>query len=332
MDTKVLPYNRTQQEEQEILLFYVERILELVEKGCISLAKAAFERNKSKLRSLLSEEIFNRLKNKTQEDLSWNQEKEKSFYERMEHAWSFGEHKSVHDLGHEILFHHNHKADSCPTHDICNEVLERLAANSIHYIEPDSIAVNTFIDATIQFVVENRRPNRDGVKNLEGNPGFYLHDVMDRRYRCFVKQLNEVQVGEMHKLKITNIPGPALTNGKKSEPIVYLEPRVAPGDLIEVELNSLSHTGNSFTFRHYSYDGFLWFKRRGVNKEIFNKNTLQPQDRIVAKVLYTTEEEKRTHSGKVTRLGIIKAIPIRRAEQEPYPQEDQDNGAAKVLN
>ena len=102
--------------------------------------------------------------------------------------------------------------------------------------------------------------------------------------------------------------------------------------MIEIELVSLSHTENSFTFRHHSYDGFLWFKRRGVNKAVFNKSTLRPGDRIIAKVLYTTEEEKRAGNGNITRLGIIKAIPVRKAGQEQSPEDNPNTDAAKALN
>ncbi|MEW6238870.1 MAG: hypothetical protein AB1656_26090 [Candidatus Omnitrophota bacterium] len=332
METKVLPFNRTPAEENQVALFYLERILDLTDSGCVQLAKNVWKRNKGKFQSLISANHYQRLEEKTNQTDDWSAAKEKEFFERMENARIFCEFKSVHNFGREIILHHIHRADECPSHEIVYKVQERLAVNNVHYIEPDEVAINTFLDARIQFIVDQRRPSRQNSRSLEGNPGFYLTDVLGRRYRCFVKQVDDVKINDVLKLKITNIPGPALTNGNGSEPIVYFEPRVMPGDLIDVGLTSLSHTSNSFIFRHFSYDGFLWFKRRGVNKEIFNRNTLRPNDRVVAKVLYTTEEAKLSSSGKLTRLGIIKAIPIKRAEKELRPADDQDIGVAKVLS
>jgi len=69
-----------------------------------------------------------------------------------------------------------------------------------------------------------------------------------------------------------------------------------------------------------------------VNKALFNQSTLRPGERIIAKVLYTTEEEKRASNGNITRLGIIKAIPVRKADQELNPEDNPDTDAAKALN
>ncbi len=331
MNTKVLPYNRSREQEHEIVLFYVERILDIFNEGCVALAHKIYNEYRDECKSILSKENVAYLKQKMEQPDDWSDEKQNTFVERIENARSFGEYQSVHDMCHEILLHHNHRADRCPTHEICYKIQDILARNNMHYLEPNEVNINTFLNASIEFVVDRRRSSSQDNKTLEGNPGFYLSDALGQRYRCFVKQVGHVEVGTEVKVKITNIPGPALNNGKKWEPIVYVEPRVSPGDLIEIELSSLSHTGNSFTFRHHSYDGFLWFKRRGVNKEIFNQNTLHPKDRILAKVLYTTDEMKRGSSGKVNRLGIIKAIPMKRLGEEQAREDDQDMSAARFL-
>ena len=320
---------RTEDDQQRIFLFYLERVMEQLEHGSLRLARQTFERYRAFFAALLKANHLQRLEESVSQPDVWTPEKETKFFERMKNAWEFGEYKAVHDCAREILLHHQHESDPCA---MCTRVYGILVMNNAKYIEPDSIAINTFIDAKIDFIVEKRKSNSQSNKILQGNPGFYLEDAVGTRYRCFVKQVNNVKVGDTLKLKITNIPGLAIATRSNQEPILYLEPRVSPGELIEIELVSLSHTENSFTFRHHSYDGFLWFKRRGVNKAVFNKSTLRPGDRIIAKVLYTTEEEKRAGNGNITRLGIIKAIPVRKAGQEQSPEDNPNTDAAKALN
>lgn len=328
--TKVLRQFRTEQDQEKVLLFYLERVMEQIESGCILLANDTFRRYRNQFGALLKPAHLARLDQVTSQDSNWSAETERVFIERMKNAWEFGEYKTVHDACKEILLHI--KTPSNGHTQIAEQVRELLAANNFFYIEPDSININTFIDANVVFIVEKRKAHNQTQRLLRGNPGFYLEDALGNRYRCFVKQVDDVGVGERLKLKITNIPGIAFATQTMQEPIIYLEPRVSPGDTIEIELGTLSHTENSFTFRHHSYDGFLWFKRRGVNKNLFNQDTLQEGDRIVARVLYTTEEEKRSPSGNITRLGIIKAIPVRKAALESNPEADPDTGAAKALN
>lgn len=304
--------------------------MEQVESGCILLANHIFRRYRNQFGAMLKPAHLARLEQITSQNVSWNPEREKQFIDRMKNAWEFGEYKTVHDSGEEILLHLKNPNNGHA--QIAEQVRDILAANNYHYIEPDSININTFLDAPIAFIVEKRKAQNQSQRSLRGNPGFYLEDAAGSRYRCFVKQVDDVDIGEQLKLKITNIPGIAFATQNSQEPIIYLEPRVSPGDTIEIELGTLSHTENSFTFRHHSYDGFLWFKRRGVNKSLFNESTLQEGDRIVARVLYTTEEEKRSSSGNITRLGIIKAVPLMKAVPESNPEAGPDTGAAKALN
>ncbi len=317
------------EEQEKEVLFYLERVLELVNFGCVKRAQKVFHAYQHDAERLLSSEHYNLLVEKISIEDDWDQEKEIAFWQRLHHAEEFSEYQAVHDIAHEILLHYSHPTESCPTHEIYEKVNRILSRTHAFYLEPDDVRINTFIDAEIDFVVEKRRPNGNGSIELKGNPGFYLTDAMGRKYRCFVKQVEEAKEGQVLPLKITNIPGLSLTSKEGTEPILYLEPRVEPGDMIEVEIASLSHTGNSFTFRHHSYDGFLWFKRRGVNKKIFNEKSLKPKDRVIAKVLYTSEEEKHKN-GKIARLGVVKAIPMHRAEQAA--EENPDNDAARVLN
>jgi len=200
METKVLPYSRTPEEENQAVLFYMERILDLTDSGCIQLANNVWERNKAKFQSLLSADHFRRLEEKVNQADDWLAAKEKAYFERLENARIFGEFKSLHNFGREILLHHIHRADECPSHEIVYKVQDRLAVNNVHYIEPDEVAVNTFLDAKIQFIVDQRRSTRQNSRSLEGNPGFYLTDVLGRRYRCFVKQVNHVQVNDILNL------------------------------------------------------------------------------------------------------------------------------------
>lgn len=328
--TKVLRQLRTDHDQEKVLLFYLERVLEQVDSGCVHLAHQTFNRYRSHFRAMLKSSHLDRLDQITSVSSPWTPIEEKKFLDRMRNAWEFSEYKTVHDCGHEILIHQSHKQNgNTRTYDEASEIL---AANNYHYIEPDSIAINTFINASVSFMVEKRKSQNNTQKTLQGNPGFYLSDALGSQYRCFIKQVDRAEIGEHLRLKITNIPGLAFATPTSKEPIIYLEPRVSPGDIIEIELGTLSHTENSYTFRHHSYDGFLWFKRRGVNKNIFNKETLHSGERVIARVLYTTEEEKRSASGQITRLGIIKAIPLRRIASGMSLEDDPDTDAAKVLN
>ena len=321
-----------QEDKGQKAVFYLERILEQLDMDVRALAQKIFFAYRSEFETMLNPEHFRHLQERASVVDNWTPKKEKQFYERVKNAVSFNESKVVHDLAHEIILHHHHPAETCSTHWIFDEMLQLLAQNNNHYLEPDEICINTFLDAKIQFIVEQRRPRQPGKAPLVGNPGFHLTDVLNRSFRCFVKQVSGVKLNEELKLKITNLPGLTISTRNIIEPVVYLEPRVTPEDLIEVELLNLSHTGNSFTFRHHSYDGFLWFKRRGVNKEIFNKKTLQPKDHILAKVLYTSEEVKQSNRGTISRLGVIKAIPIKRVEEGESLAENPETGAAKALN
>ncbi|MDP8245661.1 MAG: hypothetical protein P9L94_16370 [Candidatus Hinthialibacter antarcticus] len=317
--------------DEAAALYYAERILELSNLGFYQLAQQRFQTYESCLRSMLSAEVLNSLQERTAKPDDWSAQKEQNLMARMKDAVEFNEHKAVHDCAHEILLHHNHRADRCPTHHICDEVIETLAENNAHFIEPGEIDINTSINAEVEFVVEQRRTGGDG-RNPQGNPGFYWTDALNRKFRGFIKQVENINVGDNLKLKVTNVPGLTINSREQSEQILYLEPRVSPGDIIEVKLSSLSHTRNSFTFRHHSYDGFLWFKRRGVNKEIFNERTLRPNERLYVKILYTTNEERRSSKGNITRLGVIKAIPFKRVEEQPSPAERLRIGAASAPN
>lgn len=329
---KILRYLLSPEEKDQITLFYLERILEMLDSGCATLAQTTFSRHQSAFSNLLSPEAFQQLLDRVSLQDNWSHQKEKQLYKRLQNAFTFGEHKISHDLAHEILLHHDHLAESCPNHAICDSVNKLLAENNNVYLEPDEIAVNTIVDASISFIVEERKPKQSGFQSLRGNPGFYLQDALGRRYRCFVKQIPDANIGDILSLKVTNIPGLAIAAHGDPEPILYLEPRVNPGEIIEVELASLSHTGNSYTFRYHSYDGFLWFKRRGVNRTIFNEGSLHKGDRIIAKVLYISEEEKRTSDDKVSRLGVIKAIPLRRVGEAPSLAVSPSIGAATALS
>lgn len=319
------------QTDDALALFYLERVLEQLEGGYCLLAKRNFRRYEEHFSTMLEAEHFGLLLEKANRKDEWGLDKEKQLAKRLSDAATFMEYKVVHDCCHEILLHHHHRADTCPTHAICDWVTKALAQNNAHYIEPDEVQLNTHVDIEVEFVVEKRRSG-DRRGDLKGNPGFHWKDVLGQTYRCFIKQVEDVRVGETIPLKVTNIPGITVNSGAARDPIIYLEPRVEAGELIEIEISSLSYTGNSFTFRHNSYDGFLWFKRRGVNKEIFNERTLRPGDKIVAKVLYTTDEEKRTPSGNITRLGIIKAIPIKRVEEPNSIDLRHESGPARAYN
>ncbi|MBN2329244.1 MAG: hypothetical protein JXR73_19040 [Candidatus Omnitrophica bacterium] len=329
---KTLCTFRSQEDQEKVLLFYLERIMEQIESGYALLAKKTYHQYRASFQSMLKPPHINRLDQITSEPNHWDPRQENKWLDRFKNAWEFGEYKTVHDCGKELLLHYECDSKNERKH-LEEEIGDILAANNAFYIEPDSIHINTFINADIDFVVENRKSsNSSAHKSLQGNPGFYLEDALGVRYRCFVKQVENATVGDRIKLKITNIPGLSIATSSSREPILYLEPRVAPGDVIDVELGTLSHTENSFTFRRYSYDGFLWFKRRGVNKSLFNKKTLHAGDRVLARILYTTEEEKRASSGNITRLGIIKAVPIKKIMPDEIQQTGPDSGAAKALN
>ncbi|MBI1390693.1 MAG: hypothetical protein GC154_19865 [bacterium] len=309
-------------------LFYAERILELANSDYKLLARRLFQQHAVHAQRLLKQEHFNHLRDRADQPDDWSDQKEQMLFRRLKDAAAFNECKEIHDCAHEILLHHDHRADRCPTHHICDEVNEILANNNVHYVEPGEIQINANINATVDFVVESRRSNGGG--SPQGNPGFYWTDVLGRRYRGFIKQVDNAQIGDTLKLKITNIPGLTISSKNHVDHILYLEPRVSPGDVIEVELSSLSHTHNSFTFRHHSYDGFLWFKRRGVNKEIFNERTLHAHDRLMVKILYITDEVRRSSRGTITRLGVIKAIPVKRIEETRSPEAHPEIGVATV--
>lgn len=293
-------------------IYYMERILELLSKGCVATAKKIFARYHHSIERLLPSEHYKQLCERITSPDNWSSEKEHQIRQLLKQAQSQNLYPDIHDFAFELLLHLDEPSADSSTQGVYLELQRILAVNAVHFIEPDEIEINTFINAKVEFVVENRRASRDSGSIIEGDPGFYLKDALEQSYRCFIKQAPHAAVGDPLSLKITNIPGLTINSKPSQEKIIYLEPRTEPGDLIEIEVMNESHTGNSFTFRHHSYDGFLWFKRRGVNKSIFNQKNIKPKDRILAKVLYTSDEVKRSHSGQITRLGIVKAVPVKR--------------------
>lgn len=295
-------------------IFYMERILELLSKNCIVQAKRIFSRYHQYMERLLAPELYQQMRHRTEQEDDWTETKEAEFQQFLQQAQANRIPIDIHDYAHELLAHIEEPSSDSATQDAYIRLQRILAENNFHYLEPDEISINTFINARVEFVVENRRASRNNDVMIEGDPGFYLTDAMDNTYRCFIKQVSGAEVGDTQQLKITNIPGMSINGKQAKEKIIYLEPRTEPGDHLEIEVMNVSHTGNSFTFRHHSYDGFLWFKRRGVNKKEFNLQNIKPKDRILAKVLYTSEEVKRSKSGQITRLGIVKAVPVKRLD------------------
>jgi len=295
-------------------IYYMERILELLSKGCMAAAKKVFSRYHSSIEQLLPNEHYKQLCCRITPPDDWSKEKEQHFYLMLSQAQAQPSYIDIHDTAYELLLHLDEPSSDAATQGTYLNLQRILAKNYVHYIEPDEIEINTFMDAQVEFVVENRRASRNNGVPVEGDPGFYLTDTMRQSYRCFIKQVPHVSVGDTLTLKITNIPGMTINSKSVQEKILYFEPRIEPGEIVELEVMNMSHTGNSFTFRHHSYDGFLWFKRRGVNKKQFNQQNIKPKDRILAKVLYTSEEIKRSHTGQITRLGIVKAVPIKRLD------------------
>ncbi|MBZ0254618.1 hypothetical protein K8I31_01060, partial [bacterium] len=218
--------------DEAAALYYAERILELSNLGFHILAQRRMQTYESSLRSMLSQEAFQTLKNRISQSDDWTQQKEQNLMARMKDAVEFNEHKAVHDCAHEILLHHDHRADCCPTHFICDEVIEVLSENNAKFIEPGEIDINTSINAEVDFIVEQRRSSGDG-RNPQGNPGFYWTDALNRKYRGFIKQVENIRVGDKLKLKVTNVPGLTINSRDQAEQILYLEPRVLPGDVIE---------------------------------------------------------------------------------------------------
>lgn len=295
-------------------IFYMERILELLSKHCFVQAKTVFYRYHKYMEQMLSPEHFQQMRHRVDQNDDWSTQKENQFQQLLQSAQTSRIPIDIHDYATELLAHiEEPSSDSC-TQESYLRLQRVLAENYFHYIDPDEITINTFINAKVEFVVESRRASRDNDVMIDGDPGFYLTDSMDNTYRCFIKQVSGVEVGSTLRLKITNIPGMSIKGKQAKEKIIYLEPRIEPGDSLEIEVMNVSHTGNSFTFRHHSYDGFLWFKRRGVNKKDFNQNNIKPKDKILAKVLYTSDDIKRSKSGQITRLGIVKAIPLKRLD------------------
>ncbi|MDX9753917.1 MAG: hypothetical protein RBU29_08150 [bacterium] len=304
----IYPPNDTDS-QTDATVFYLERMMDLWEKGYSLMAQDLFSRYQSPFAALLPAEPYRYLAEKALQERPWSPKIEQDYYGRLKNAILFGEWQTVHDCAHEILL--SRKIHPNPDDPLYRKVLLYLAQNNFRYIEPNEIQVNTYIDAPVGFVVEN------------GNPGFRLHDAVGGVYRCFIKDVTDAKVGDVLPLKITNIPGFEINSHHRKETILYVEPRVSPGDFIEVEIASLSHSGNSFTFRHRSYDGFLWIKKRGVNKQQFNPGNLRPKDRVIAKVLYTSDEVKLTAHGSPCRLGLIKAIPIRRMTENSAKEPSQ---------
>ncbi len=307
--------------------FYLERLLEQLDRECPLVAHHTFVTHHTTFRDVLDAALLDALQERVFAAAPGADDVFQPDWKELEHALEFGEYRFVHDTCNEYLLRYSHLRGQPSAESCLRQAQELLARCRMFFIEPEEMRINTFINGRIQFVVSERRSssNHDDFsgnngngngngekKKLQGDPGFSLVDALGSRYRCFVKQLSDARIDEVVRLKITNITEQTIRGEHGPERVVYMEPRVHSQEQVVIVLDDLSYTGNSYTFRLHSYDGFLWFKRRGVNHREFNPDTLHPGDHIVAQVLYTTEEVKLQRDGRIQRLGIIKAIPVRR--------------------
>jgi len=297
-------------------VFYLERLMDQLDRQCFLLAHRTFVRHRSDFAAILEKSLLDNLQKRVQSEVPQEIGSQNKVIEKVTNAVQFGEYRTAHDLATEYLLAHDQPNASNGNMTAIETLRNLLAETRRFYLEPDDVRVNVFVNAEVGFVVERRGICSKTGRPLEGNPGFIWVDALKRRYRCFVKQVPEVKVGDLLRLKVTNVTNTFIDTSNGKERVVYLEPRVQSGDHVAVEVSSLSHTGNSFTFRLHSYDGFLWFKRRGVNKQVFNESTLRPGDQVLAEVLYTTEEIKLGSNGTPRRLGLIKAVPLKRLDAE----------------
>lgn len=325
--------------------FHLERLLEQLDGGYPAAAHRTFVTHHAMFRDVLEEELFEALQKRV---FSAEPARDEAFaldFARLKDALEFCEYAFVHDQCSEFLLRHSHESGRT-TEKAIQKAEELLAASRMHYLEPDEVRINTAINGRIEFVVSERKIKTSSTESMPrsildvnrqqgghrdsipGDPGFTIADTSGRLYRCFVKKVSAATVGDVIHLKITNVTQKTIMGENGEETILYLEPRYHPGEEITVVLDALSYTGNSYTFRLHSYDGFLWFRRRGVNKEKFNTETLRPGDCVVAKILYTSEDPKWQRDGSLQRLGIVKAIPLRRVES--LTVADLDRTAAKV--
>ncbi len=309
---------------EDAAVFYLERLMDQLDRQCFLLAHRTFVRHRSDFSSILEDSLLDNLQKRVQSEVPQEMRSPSEVIEKVTNAVQFGEYRTAYDLATEYLLAHDQPNASNGDLTALETLRDLLAETRRFYVEPDDVQVNTFVNAEVGFVVERRGVCSKTGKPLEGNPGFISVDAVGQRYRCFVKQVPEVKVGDLLRLKVTNVTNTFIDTPNGKERVVYLEPRIQTGDRIAIEINSLSHTGNSFTFRLHSYDGFLWFKRRGVNKQQFNENTLKPGDRVLAEVLYTTEEVKLGSKGMPRRLGLVKAVPIKRLDESEDLDPDTD--------
>jgi hypothetical protein len=309
----------TKTSREAIAVFYLERLMDQLDRQCFLLAHRTFVRHRSDFSLILDESLLDNLQRRVQSEAPKDSGSLSHLIEKVTHAVQFGEYRAAYDFGTEYILA-NDRPNPSNGHVTALETIRNLLADACwHFLEPDDVQINTFVNAEIGFIVSRRGVSTKTGQPLDGDPGFTWVDAVGQRYRCFVKQVPHVQVGDLLHLKITNVTNTFIHNAAQGkERVIYLEPRVQSGDHIPIEIDSLSHTGNSFTFRLHSYDGFLWFKRRGVNKDLFNERTLQAGDHVLAEVLYTTEEVS------PQRLGLLKAIPIKRLDAPAKTGPDKD--------
>ncbi|MFH1744228.1 MAG: hypothetical protein ABIH23_34940 [bacterium] len=299
---------------EEVAVFYLERLMDQLDRQCFLLAHRTFVRHRTDFLMILDENLVDSLQKRVQSEIPQEPDSPNQVIEKVTHAVQFGEYRTAYDLGTEYLLAHDQPDASNGSMKILETIRNLLADARRHYLEPDEVQVNTLVNAEIGFIVDRRGICAKTGQPLSGNPGFTWIDVMGHRYRCFIKQVPDAEVGDLLRLKITNVTNSFIDTSRGREQVVYLEPRVQKGDLVPIEVLSLSHNKHSYTFRLHSYDGFLWLRHRSVNRKKFNEQSLHPGDRILAEVLYTTDEIKMSPTGNPKRLGLIKALPIKRLD------------------
>jgi hypothetical protein len=299
---------------EELAVFYLERLMDQLDRECFLLAHRTFVRHRADFLIILDTELVEGLQRRVQSEVPKELGSPERVVEMVTHAVQFGEYRAAYDIGIEYLLAHDRPNAPNGTLTILETIRNLVADARRFHFEPDDLQLNTAVNTEIGFIVERRGICAKTGQPLSGNPGFTWVDTIGNRYRCFVKQVENAQVGDLLRLKITNITNSFIETAKGKERIVYFEPRVQKGDIVPVEVLSLSHNGHSFTFRLHSYDGFLWLKHRSVNKTVFNEQNVRVGDRVLAEVLYTTEELKVGSKGTPKRLGLVKALPIRRLD------------------
>ena len=141
---------------EDAAVFYLERLMDQLDRRCFLLAHRTFVRHRSDFSSILEDSLLDNLQKRVQSEVPQEMRSPNEVIEKVTNAVQFGEYRTAYDLATEYLLAHDQPNASNGDLTALETLRDLLAETRRFYVEPDDVQVNTFVNAEVGFVVERR--------------------------------------------------------------------------------------------------------------------------------------------------------------------------------